>query len=81
MNQHVNNTKYVQWAMDCIPFDFRQQHALHEIKVNFLSEALMGENYCVESYQNGLTFTHLIVSEKDNRNLAAVESEFNKLTV
>ena len=76
MNQHVNNTKYVQWAMDNIPFDFQKQHAPREIKVNFLSEARMGESYFVETYQNGLTFTHLIVSEKDNRKLAAVESEF-----
>jgi acyl-ACP thioesterase len=74
MNQHVNNTRYVQWAMDCIPFEFQKQHFLHEISVNFLSEARIGENYFVETYQNGLNFTHIILSEKENRKLAAVKS-------
>jgi len=78
MNQHVNNTRYVQWALDCIPFDFQKQHSLCEISVNFLSEARMGENYFIESYQNELTFTHLILSERENRKLAAVESRWKE---
>ena len=76
MNFHVNNTRYVQWAMDCIPFEFQKQRSLHEITVNFLSEARMGEHYIVETYQNELNFTHLIVSEKENRRLATVESKW-----
>jgi acyl-ACP thioesterase len=76
MNQHVNNTRYVQWAMDCIDFEFQKQHSLCEISVNFLSEARMGENYFIETHQNGLIFTHLILSEKENRKLAAVESKW-----
>ena len=73
MNLHVNNTKYVQWAIDCVPFAFQKQHTISEISVNFLSEARMGEHYYIETYQNELKFTHLILSEKENRKLAAVE--------
>ncbi|MCL2130982.1 MAG: thioesterase [Lentimicrobiaceae bacterium] len=76
MNLHVNNTRYVQWAMDCVPFEFQKQHALCEISVNFLSEARMGERYFIETYQNEWNFTHLIVSEKENRKLAAVQSKW-----
>jgi len=76
MNLHVNNTKYVQWAMDCIPFSFQEQYAIYEISVNFLSEARIGERYFVETYQNELHFIQLIVSEKDNRKMAAVDSRW-----
>jgi acyl-ACP thioesterase len=76
INQHVNNTKYVQWAMDCIPFEFQKQYLLSEIEVNFLSEARIGENYFIETYQNKLNFTHFIISDKDNRKLAAIESRW-----
>jgi acyl-ACP thioesterase len=78
LNMHVNNTKYVQWAIDCIPFDFQEQHQLHEINVNFLSQSSLGETYFIETYQNNLTFTHFILSEKDSRKLAAVQSVWNK---
>ena len=76
MNLHVNNTKYVQWAMDCVPLAFQQQYTPCEISVNFLSQARIGENYFVETYCNKLIFTHLIVSQKDNRKLATVESKW-----
>jgi len=81
MNQHVNNTKYVQWAMDCVPFAFQKQYMLCEISVNFLSEARMEENYFVETYQNEMNFIHLIVSERENRKLAAIESKWKKRTI
>jgi len=81
INQHVNNTKYVQWAIDCIPFAFQKQHRISEISVNFLSEARMGEHYFVETFQNGLKFTILIVSENDNRKLATVEIVFLHIVV
>ena len=74
LNQHVNNTKYLQWAMDCIPLEFQKQHLLHKINVNFLSESRMGENYFIETHQAGLNFTHFIISEKEKRKLAAVQS-------
>ena len=74
MNLHVNNTKYIQWAMDCIPPEFQKQHQLYEISANFLSESRIGENYFVETYQNELNFIHFIISEKENRKLAAVQS-------
>jgi len=78
VNQHVNNTKYVQWAMNCIPFAFQKQHALYEVNVNFLSQSYIGERYFIETYYDELTFTHLIVSEKENRKLAVVQSKWGK---
>jgi len=77
LNQHVNNTKYVQWAMDSISFDFQKQHLLREISVNFLSESSLGETYFIETFQNELTFTHFILSEKDSRKIAAVQTVWN----
>ena len=74
LNLHVNNTKYVQWAMDCIPLEFQRQHYLCEINVNFLSESHIGESYYIEAYQDDLNFIHFVISEKDNRKLAAVQS-------
>jgi len=78
MNQHVNNTRYVQWAMDSISFDFQKQLVLREVSVNFLSEARIGEHYFIESYQTGLSFVHFIVCENDNRKVAAIWSKWEK---
>jgi acyl-ACP thioesterase len=79
INLHVNNTRYVQWAIDCIPFEFQKQHVLQEVNVNFLSQARINERYFVETYQNELNFIHFIISEKENRKLAAVQSKWKKI--
>lgn len=44
MNEHVNNTRYVQWLLDSIPREWHTQFRLDEYEVNFLSEAHSGDH-------------------------------------
>ena len=43
MNEHVNNTRYVQWLLDSIPREWHKSFLLKEYEVNFLSEAHAGD--------------------------------------
>ena len=43
MNEHVNNTRYVQWILDSIPREWHRQFILHEYEVNFLAETHSGD--------------------------------------
>lgn len=42
-NQHVNNTKYIEWALESIPEDIINNYILEEIKVTFEKECKYGE--------------------------------------
>lgn len=44
MNEHVNNTRYVQWLLDSIPREWHRMFHLNEYEVNFLSEAHAGDH-------------------------------------
>ncbi|WP_194768309.1 acyl-[acyl-carrier-protein] thioesterase [Tamlana sp. I1] len=50
MNNHVNNTKYSQWALDLIPFEYHSKHQLNEYEINFLNESLLGDNIALYSH-------------------------------
>ena len=76
MNQHVNNTRYLQWAMDDIPFDFQQSHRLMEIDVNFVHEARIDDCYNIDTYQENNSFTQAVISKKDDKILALVKSKW-----
>ena len=39
-NRHVNNTKYMEWAMDCLPWEVLTQSELRECQMNYNHEAL-----------------------------------------
>lgn len=42
-NGHVNNTRYVDWYMDCFPWQEHQQMELEQITVHYLQEIRPGE--------------------------------------
>ncbi len=52
-NQHVNNTKYAQWILDSIPYEFHKSLLLKSYSVNFLAETHLGDKVKVErSYES-----------------------------
>lgn len=43
INQHVNNTKYAQWILDAVPYEFHHKLVLKTYSVNFLAETHLGD--------------------------------------
>ncbi len=48
MNNHVNNTKYSQWILDSIPFEFHHKSVLKEFEINFLLETHLGDSVDIQ---------------------------------
>jgi medium-chain acyl-[acyl-carrier-protein] hydrolase len=42
-NGHLNNSRYVDYIMDCFPIEEHRNHGIHSIEVNYLNEALPGD--------------------------------------
>jgi len=42
-NGHLNNSRYVDYAMDCFPIENHQQFEVKAIEMNFINEALPGD--------------------------------------
>src|SRR5690606_24512513 len=43
-NGHLNNSKYVDFIMDCFPIKDHQEYDIQSIEVNFKNEALPGDD-------------------------------------
>lgn len=53
INQHVSNTKYAQWMLDCIPIDYHRNYVVKEYLINFSGETFLGDNIdCLSSQEN-----------------------------
>lgn len=48
INQHVNNTKYAQWILDAIPYEFHKTLRLKTYSVNFLAETHLEDEVQVD---------------------------------
>lgn len=42
-NQHVNNTKYLEWMIDGLDYDFLTQHQAKQVTMNFDKEIYYGD--------------------------------------
>jgi acyl-ACP thioesterase len=49
MNNHVNNIKYSQWALDTVPFEKHEEYVVSEHEINFMSEAFLGDKIALHS--------------------------------
>lgn len=48
-NKHVNNVKYVEWAIESVPLDIVKEYELKNIKVIFEKETKYGESISVSA--------------------------------
>ena len=48
-NGHVNNVKYIEWAIESVPLDIVKEYTLKRVQVVFEKEAKYGQNVQVES--------------------------------
>jgi len=46
-NKHLNNSKYVDFLMDCFPMESHQKYTPERLEVNFVNEVLPGETICL----------------------------------
>jgi len=42
-NDHVNNTKYVDYSYDCFPLDYHKKNRVKAFEINFINEGKYGE--------------------------------------
>ncbi len=74
VNGHVNNTRYIAFAEDCLPDDFMSQH-VSDIRINFVNEARLGD---VLHFTGGIdreTKKIVVVGKKDD-GITSFECEF-----
>ncbi len=43
VNNHMNNTRYLEWAMDLLPSQFHANHRLRDVTMCYLGEAREGD--------------------------------------
>ncbi|WP_440998663.1 acyl-[acyl-carrier-protein] thioesterase [Fodinibius sp. SL11] len=71
LNQHVNNVRYVEWALSCLP----ENASVSEIDIKFMAESVLDDTILAESNKvstdsNKPSFNHQIRRISDNKVLA-----------
>jgi len=66
MHKHVNNLRYLEWMINCLPLEFLSTHILKEIEINYMSEASYKDEITVSYEKKGKSnFFHRIMRKND----------------
>lgn len=81
-NGHVNNVKYMEWAIESVPVEIIKDYELKRIKVTFEKEATYGDKVhvlaqVIKESENSIITVHTINSS-ENLQLTKIEIEWDR---
>ena len=66
-NDHVNNAHYVEWALECLPDDWRVSRRVCELDIVFKASAMWGDTVISEAVrENGDVLLHRLRRASDS---------------
>jgi len=76
LNRHVNNVRYVEWALSCLP----DQSKADSIDIKFMSESVLGDMVVAESnstnnQDKNTDYIHQIKRQSDQKVLALAKTK------
>ena len=81
-NMHVNNVRYVEWAVESLPLDIVLNYELKELSVIFEKECRYGAEILasceVKENEDGLIILHKI-EDNEGKELTVLTSKWTKL--
>ena len=77
MNHHVNNINYLKWVLDDFDYEFRQKYRIHTVEINYLAEAVLGDELLRDTTPDGeQAFLTKIVNKKTSRPILASRTKW-----
>jgi acyl-ACP thioesterase len=79
MNNHVNNSRYIEWAINEIPVEILMSKQLREVEVNFISEVKHRDQLLImvpDSMTGNKIFQTFIKNKEDRRQAFAAKFIF-----
>lgn len=82
INQHVNNTSYVEWMLEGMPAEVQNRLGLVELEINFLAESFLQDRIvarCGPQDSNNREFQHSLIREEDGQELVRARTVWRPL--
>lgn len=82
-NNHVNNVKYVEWAIEAVPIEVMNDYILKEVKVDFEKETTYGDKISVSATIKEIDDSNLksyhTIRNNEGAEVTLLEADWEKL--
>lgn len=76
VNKHVNNVKYIQWALDSISEDLINGELIDEMVVNFMAEASLHDQIQINVLKDSKLINIGMINTSNNKELCRVQFQY-----
>ena len=76
VNQHVNNSNYIKWAVEVLNFDFRKKHKLKTLDMIFKKELKYGEKVISQVQMDNNKTLHTLKNADTKEELCCILAEW-----
>jgi medium-chain acyl-[acyl-carrier-protein] hydrolase len=79
LNQHVTNTRYIQWVLETLPAGIVEKQQLMEMDIIFKSESTLGDTVIATAgpADEANTYLHKLTSAETGKELVQARTKFN----
>jgi medium-chain acyl-[acyl-carrier-protein] hydrolase len=82
VNRHVNNVSFIEWMCEALPYDLQSDSFCHEIEINFLKEAFLGDtvlSFAAPFTDSPLSYHHALRRKDEEEDSARAVTRWEKL--
>ena len=76
LNHHANNSNYISWALETLPYDFRNNNTVSNVDILLKNDTTAGETIIAQTKINDFQTIHVIKNKADNTDLAYLNIEW-----
>lgn len=76
LNHHANNSNYISWALETLPYDFRNNNTVSNVDILLKNDTTAGETIIAQTKINNSQTIHVIKNKADNTDLAYLNIEW-----
>ena len=79
VNGHVNNVKYLEYVIDTFPLPFLKENMLKRLDMNFVNEALYGDEVEIRTHQAQDYYLHSLYRENGQTELCRLKTTWENV--
>ena len=76
VNHHANNSNYISWALETLPYDFRHKYSLKNLDIQIKKDISLGETVISKVSVDNLHTIHSVVNQSTGDELALLSIDW-----
>ncbi len=77
INHHANNTRYIEWALEPLPYEYKRQHKLKNVDIVYKKEIKYGEKLVSKVQMvDEKTTVHVVQNAENGQDLCYLKCEW-----